>query len=211
MNKYPLAVFTTLLFLLLLSGCDSNSTPTLKPTPKNFVTISGNIDPHMQHPITVIYRATYAAYNPKCKKNIAWFEGIRGLAGHSDIYPANPDDKGNYKVEIPIDKYLSGKCNWKAAWVMYAFTPKIPSTRKKLNNLLWSDSIHFGIKGNSQELPGYPLKTSATLYCNTSNINECKGSSIQGWYVNSVSRNKSYHFIQNIKNSGKRNDSTSIV
>ena len=139
------------LLAVCLSGCGwlmPKHKPKLNSHPKYFVTITGNIEPHMPYPMTIMFKATYAAYHPKCGVWISRFEGVKGLAGHSVYYPAQPNTQGNYQVKIPIDGYLPGKCDWKMAWVMDAFVAKIPPKNDWADIPLWGDMIRFGSKGS---------------------------------------------------------------
>jgi hypothetical protein len=178
--------------------------PKPNPHPKYFVTISGNIEPHMPYPQTLMFRATYGAYNPSCKVWISHLEGVQGIAGHTVYYPAQPNAKGDYKVKIPIDAYKPGKCGWKIAWVMYTTVKHIPPKRDwNDDHLYFGDMIRFAhYKNDPDGLAGYPAYTNATMYCGNyvdPNIG-CKGTELGGGYAKfDVLRNKSYHFIQNIK------------
>ena len=177
------------------------------PHPKYFVTIKGNIQPDMPYPMTTIYKATYAAYNPTCGVWISRFEGVSGLPAKTVFYPARPDKQGNYKIHIPIDAYQLGKCQWKIAWVMQGFVKKIPPKKAWPDIWGWNGMISFGKYGSSNELPSYPAYTNATFYCGHGGIDGCTGTGLIGGYVNSVSRKNNYNFIQNIKaKKEKKND-----
>lgn len=185
-----------------LSGCGwlGHKKPVPNPHPKYFVTITGNIQPHMPYPMTVIYQATYAAYHPSCGVWISRIEGVKGMAGHTVYYPVHPNAQGNFKVHIPIDAYVPGKCNWRIAWIEFSMVPKIPPKDKLDAMRNTADMIRFGSKGNPNELPGYPMSSNATIYCGRGGLDLCTGNSLQGDYTDQVLRTKSYHFIQNIKN-----------
>ena len=188
--------------LLSLSGCQKPKPPkpVPNPHPKYFVTISGNIQPNMSSPQALMFKATYAAYHPECSVDISKFEGVKGMPGHPVYYPVYPDAEGNYKVKIPIDAYLPGKCDWKIAWIMDARNPTIPPKKDWAEKVAWGDMIRFGHVGNPQELPGYLIDGSeGTLYCGYRGFLKCRGHTLQGSYVNSVPRNKSYNIVQNIK------------
>ena len=109
MQKFFLYICPAIAACFFLTSCDSTQ-PKQNLKPKYFVTISGNIEPHMRYPMTVIYKATYAAYNPNCSTMVNRLEGVPGIPGYSDYYPAKTDSDSNYKVKIPIDKFLQGKC-----------------------------------------------------------------------------------------------------
>lgn len=176
--------------------------PIINPQPQYFVTIKGNIQPNMPYPMTVMYRATYGGYNPKCAVHGSWLNmsGLDYMPGKPVYYPIHPDKQGNYIVKIPIDAYLPGKCQWKLAWIMQAFVPKIPPKKEWSDSYLWGDMIGFGKRGNPQESPGYPITTNATFYCGTGGLDKCIGSALQGGYVNQpILRSKNYYFTQNIK------------
>ena len=199
-----LSIALIIIFIAItIMGCNRDLQPKTNPNPKFFVKISGNIKPKMRHPITIMYKATYAAYNKKCDRNISWLEGIKGMSEHSDYYPAQPDIQGNYKIKIPIDRYLPGKCNWKISWITHSFMKKIPQKKFWHRDRLEGDTIRFGNIKNPQELPVYPIKTKATLYCGKGGLEKCTGSTIQGGYTKYVPRNKQYKFIQDITNKRK--------
>lgn len=180
--------------------------PKLNPNPKYYVTISGNIQPHMRYPETLLFRATYGAYKPSCHKTINWLAGVSGMPGKPDYYPVHPDAEGNYVVKIPIDRYLAGQCDWKIAWILSSINPIMPPKKDWPDKTGYSDLIDFGHYGSKTESPGYPVTDNATLYCGKgpSFIN-CSGTGIvTGYSHRDVLRNQSYHFIQNIKSNGDK-------
>jgi hypothetical protein len=150
--------------------------------------------------MTVMFRASYAGYNPKCAVSMGFFDlsGLKGMPSKTAYYPAKPDTKGSYTIKIPIDAYQPGKCNWKIAWVMQAFVKTIPPKKDWTDGVSWGDMIRFGNKHNPQELPGFPFEMKGTSYCGKGGADYCTGG-LAGDYVDFVSRRKSYHFIQNIK------------
>lgn len=184
--------------------CEKNSSYKdliVNPTPKYFVTIKGNIEPHMPYPMTVMFRASYAAYNPKCAVKQGWLSasGLSAMPAKNVIYSAKPDKQGNYVIKIPIDAYQTGSCDWKIAWIMYAFKKKTSSFFFKRQKPLWGDMIRFGKKGVKNELPGFPIDTNATAFCGSDGRVNCLGAELSGWYRDSVPRHMSYQFIQNIQ------------
>ena len=187
-------------------------TPRANAHPKYYVTIHGNIEPHMPYPQVPMYKATYAAYNPNCGVWISRLEGVSGMAAKNAYYPVYPDAKGNYEVRIPIDQYALGRCEWKIAWVMQDFMKKIPAKKDWPDIWDWGDMIRFGSNGNPNEMPGYPLTSHATSFCGKRGEEYCTGNDLAGWYVNFVSRQKNYSFIQNIKNkTEKKNDNNPFL
>ena len=202
---YGLSSITAVIAILwgIHAYADYQSAPKLNPHPKYFVTISGNIEPNMPYPQTLVFRATYGAYHPDCRVWISHFEGVSGISGHTVYYPVKPNDKGDYRIDIPIDAYQPGKCDWKMAWVMYTTTAQLPPRKDWDDELRFGDLIDFGHFDSSDELPGLPAYTNATMYCGKV-INPdmgCEGTELGGGYAKfDVLRNRSYHFIQNIKN-----------
>lgn len=207
-KKYRVVIITGLLSFIGLSASvkyyyyhkhQKVVTPILNPHPKYFVHITGNIQPHMRYPMTVKFRASYAGYDPSCQVWVNELEGIPGLPAHHTVYAAHPDAKGNYSINIPIDKYKLGKCQWKMAWIMIKFLAKGVSKKDRLEDGEdWGDMIRFGNENSSDELPAYPDSNHATLYCNKIGFQNCKGDYLSGGYVKSVKRNRSYSFVQNI-------------
>jgi len=203
MSLYKLIII--LLCGLILTACNqqhaTKNEPQLNPHPKYFVTISGTINPHLKHMIYYLLRSTYGAYNPKCKVWVNHFEGVKGIPGHTEYYPAKHDANGHYVVKIPIDRYKPGKCNWKIARISYTFSDNpIPQDKKSVFGR-HGDLIACGHYGHPQELPGIPILNKVSLYhCGSGGFNQCNGNTLSAGYNNSVPRNKSYHFIQDIKN-----------
>jgi hypothetical protein len=171
--------------------------PKLNPHPKYFVTISGNIQPHMRYPMTVKFKAVYAGYHPQCQVWVNKLAGVPGLPAHHKIYAAHPDAKGNYAVRIPIDAYLPGKCQWKMAWVMEAIMSTTPKNKDE-KSWPWFDSIHFG-RFSANELPSFPIHTKALSLCGKGGFEQCTGTDLIPGYTKYVPRETSYHFIQDIK------------
>jgi len=186
------------LSLPLLSACGEheNKKPQLNPHPKYRVIISGNIAPNLKWPMYFGFWATYAAYNPTCKVNVNAFEGVSGQPGHPIFYPVKPDKKGNYQIKIPIDYYLPGQCDWKIAWIDYAYgyhpIPKDKARAGRVGNVM-----QFGNSHNRQSNPAFPLSNSVTLHECNRNLDFC-GNTLTGDNAKEVSRKRSYHFIQNV-------------
>ena len=175
-------------------------TPRVNAHPKYYVTIHGNIEPHMPYPQVPMYKATYAAYNPNCGVWISRLEGVSGMAAKNAYYPVYPDAKGNYEVRIPIDQYALGRCEWKIEGIMYTFVSIIPRVNNWSKIWAWADMIRFGKNGNPNELPIFPISVHATARCGKDGSVNCIGSEVQGDYADYVPREKNYSFIQNIKN-----------
>jgi len=187
------------LSLPLLSGCGQHEKkePQVNPHPKYRVIISGNIAPNLKWPMYFGFWATYAAYNPKCKVDVNAFEGVSGQPGHPIFYPVKPDKKGDYQIKIPIDYYLPGKCDWKIAWIDYAYGyHPIPKNKDDADSV--GTAIQFGNRDSGQENPAFPLSNSVTLHECGRNLDFC-GDSLAAGYTKRVSRKRSYHFIQNVK------------
>lgn len=190
---------------LALAACNQQHStkdePQLNPHPKYFVTISGTINPHLKHRIYYLLRSTYGAYNPKCTVWVNHFEGVKGIPGHTEYYSAKPDANGHYVVKIPIDHYKPGKCNWKIAGISYTFLDNpIPKDKSKVYGG-YGGIISFGHYGHPQELPAKPILNKVSLFhCSSGGINQCDGYTLFPGYEKSVPRNKSYHFIQDVKN-----------
>lgn len=180
--------------------------PKPNPNPKYFVIVSGNIEPHMPYPQTIMLRATYAGYNPQCKQHVSMFNasGLSYMPAKSVVYAAKPNKQGDYEIKVPIDAYQLGKCDWKIAWVMEGNIAKVPPKNKWHDLDIWSDMIRFAhYKHDPDGIAGYPVSTTATLYCGKIIDPDmgCDGTALVGGYAKfNVLRNKSYHFIQNIKN-----------
>jgi hypothetical protein len=204
-KKHAIWITCAILVVLLFAGLHywhiHERQPIANPHPKYFVTIKGNIQPHMPYPMTVMFRASYAAYNPKCAVQGSWFNlsGLDYMPGKPVYYPAKPNAQGDYVIKIPIDAYKPGKCDWKIAWVMYSFVKKIPFRFNWSRTPSWGDMIRFGKKGDPQELPLFPASMRANVFCGSDGRVNCSGTELGGWYVKSVLRSKSYLFIQNIK------------
>ena len=164
---------------------------------KYFVTISGNISPHLKKPMYLGFWAQYAAYNPKCSTWVNWFAGVKGMPAKTVFYPALPNSKGDYVIKIPIDKYRAGRCDWKMVGVLYNVRFHSLSPKLSLNEA--GDMMRFGDKAKG-DLPFAPVSQKETL-SNCTNLNAiggCKGGILLSGYKDRVIRNLQYHFVQNI-------------
>ena len=200
-----IGVIVLMMGMMLLSGCFKHKEkyrPVLNPHPKYFVTIKGNIQPHMPYPVALFFRATYSANNPACEETTNWLEGIKGMPAKNHYYYIKPNKQGNYKIHIPIDKYVLGHCQWKIAEINVAFTK--PSTIKgQPQNAKFGDMIRFGNKNSHYETPILPDNKINTLIWNPNGFVASKGGDLSGWYVDHVFRNVNYEYTQNIKAESK--------
>ncbi len=179
--------------------------PHKKAHPRYFVTISGNISPHLSKPIYLGYWAHYAAYNPKCGEWINWVEGVKGMPARTHFYPAKPNKSEDYVIKVPIDQYKAGRCDWKIEGIDMTMSFKKISSSISDNWWNWQ-IIVFGAKPKS--LPGLPYNKNWTATLNSNDcikkgFNNC-GDALGATYASSsVLRNKNYHFIQNISGDDK--------
>lgn len=212
-HKITLSIFVIIATIILLwAAADQwqayKAKPQLNPHPKYFVTLTGNIEKHMPYPMTIMYKATYAAYAPTCGEWISRLEGVQGLAAKNFYYPVKVNQQGNYTVRIPIDKYIPGKCNWKMAWVMLAYVNHLPPRKDWPYTPTWGDMIRFGKEGNPNELPGQPFKNKGNAYCGKKGSDYCTGDQLAGWYSKYVPREKNYNYVLNMKSKRNQHDRT---
>ena len=173
--------------------------PTVNPTPKYFVTISGNIDPKMKKPIYMGFWASYAGYNDKCQVVANKFEGVVAMPGKTDFYPAITDKQGNYTVKIPIDKYVKEPCDWKIVYIDYSDGRNIISPNKN-KAPGYSTLMQFGNRITENANPGYPYDhPNATAYHCSDDLDWCSGYGLIASYNDSTPRDRNYDFTQNYK------------
>ena len=173
--------------------------PTINPTPKYFVTISGNIDPKMKKPIYMGFWVSYGGYNKECSSIPNKWSGISYMPGKVDFYSAKPNKKGDYTVKIPIDRYKKGKCDWKIAYIdtgdAYRRINKNRASAKEISTLM-----QFGNRKNENANPGQPTKYSnVTAYNCSRDLRWCDGDRLSAGYTDNVPRHKNYHFEQSYK------------
>ncbi len=178
--------------------------PHKKAHPRYFVTISGNISPHLSKPIYLGYWAHYAAYNPKCGEWINWAEGVKGMPARTHFYPAKPNKSGDYVIKVPIDQYKVGRCDWKIDNVdfQYAFQKIKPLYEKSTEPTFL---MRFG--NYKKDYPLFVLNKNlkATLngtQCIKKGLDMCGHILDDGAVHYNIVRTKNYSFIQNI--SGKK-------
>jgi hypothetical protein len=186
---------------IVLSGCSNQNHPKKNPHPKYFVTISGHINPSLSKRIYLGFWARYGAYNPKCSIWINRFEGVKGMPAKTFFFQPKPGVRGDYVINIPIDHYENGQCDWKIAEVDMTASFKYINAKLSKNDWNWQ-VIVFGMK--DEGLPGLPINKNFTA---TLDSNQCfkRGFSYCGDTLSgapsqfNILRNNSYHFIQNIQ------------
>jgi len=81
--------------------------PILNLHPKNFITISGKIDPRLNGAIIAIYETE----NEKCFIVTNVLEGANYPRQTQFIYPIKTKNH-TYSLKLPVDKLLAGQCKW---------------------------------------------------------------------------------------------------
>lgn len=107
-------IFWIAVFCCFLVGCSDNDKPQLNPQHKVFFTISGKISPEFKGHKYLTFAQTYVSINPKCDHEGNILAGLKESQVRTDYYPVKTNANGNYKIKIPLDKYLPGKCGWRA-------------------------------------------------------------------------------------------------
>ena len=107
----------TLLHLLMISGLMFAITgcaelPVLNPHPKYFLTIKGYISPELKNKVHLKFIQDTATDADACLRTTNVLAGMKEGYAKTDTYSVSPDEKGQYKITIPIDKYKKGKCEW---------------------------------------------------------------------------------------------------
>lgn len=91
--------------------------PHLNPNPQYYMVIKGHVAPELVGKVQLKWRATYSSTIKACDKTYNWFEGVDGWRWVTDYFTARVDERGDYLVKIPLDKYRPGFCRWQIASV----------------------------------------------------------------------------------------------
>jgi len=109
-----------LILTLSLTGCASVANePQLNPHPKHFLTIEGVVSPKLEGKTNMSFVQVYAGPNSKCLKTVNALAGIQEVPTQTVDYKPKFDNQGKYIVKIPLDKYLSGRCDWAPARLLF--------------------------------------------------------------------------------------------
>ena len=93
--------------------------PVVNPHPQYFVTVSGHIDPQFAKAVHLSWQTTAWTKNPKCQVTINKFEGVVDERYQEQVYPVKVDKQGYYHINIPIDHYLPGYCDWRMRLISF--------------------------------------------------------------------------------------------
>lgn len=110
-----------LIVLILVAGYSLfhyiRYSPHRNPNPKYFVTIKGTVSPGLQDKIR--FYMSYATSAERCEH-----QGFNYSYGKSKSINIKPqfNNKNEYSIVLPLDKYKSGWCNWSANNFGYYFT-----------------------------------------------------------------------------------------
>jgi len=146
------------------------STPSINKQANKWITISGHIDPGL----VVKLGASYYTQNPKCKDG---FEGEPGPPFFPRVYnyfvTTKPNSHGDYSIQLPLDKYLSGYCQWQVSDINYQVS--FADEKKKITP---SSDYVFAFQKNGQRLKknafvDYQCQNISDVYisCNPTNSN----------------------------------------
>ncbi len=108
-----ITIFIVAIFLIsgiiayILQHRNDSYKPVINPNPKQFITISGKIDPRISGKII----ATYQNSNRKCFVTTNWLEVGPEPRTKEFTYPIKTNNK--YSLKLPVDEILKGKCGWK--------------------------------------------------------------------------------------------------
>jgi len=89
--------------------------PVKNPHPVEYITLHGHIDKGLRVKLSAFYETT----NPSCQHYVDIAEGALAARDTEVLVKAKPDDKGNYKLKLPLDAYKSGICKWEINSIVY--------------------------------------------------------------------------------------------
>lgn len=133
-------IFWMAIFCCFLVGCSNKEKPVINPHPKVFYTISGVISPEFKGHKYLTFAQTYVSTNPKCDHEGNILAGLKESQVRTDYYPVNTNANGNYKIKIPLDKYLPGECEWRAYQI---FRIRTDSPKVNLESVAWNGLVTF--------------------------------------------------------------------
>jgi len=92
----------------------------LNPSPNYFMTVKGHIDPALVDRINLKWVVTYRNDNPKCQLTTSWIEGADADRNQSVSYKPTLSEKGDFKLQLPLDLYQPGYCKWVLQDISYS-------------------------------------------------------------------------------------------
>ena len=124
--------------LLVLVGCGQklNVKPQLNPHPKSHLIVEGYIAPSLRHTIKLKWGITYIAHSPKCLMRTKGLK-INMPLPHTFYYHPVVSRSGHFKLSIPLDLLIPGKCQWRFYALYYpilVFDQHGRQVREVLNN-----------------------------------------------------------------------------
>ncbi len=108
-------VAVTLFSMTGVAQATLHEQPVLNPAPKHFLTLKGRIDPQLKGKIHLQFVQSYVAMNKDCMQYINRFEGVLGHPVKDIVFTPKLDERGNYSLLIPLDKYVYGRCHWQSS------------------------------------------------------------------------------------------------
>ncbi len=157
---YPLRVLTAGVALLIvgLAGCSrpnvrpgSADYPHVNPTPRRWILIHGAEDPALH----LRFSTGWISNDSRCYQT----NGLQGATGpYTASMPLPVKRTGaTYSLRVPIDGYLSGRCNWRFTGIGFG-----PADN--------GESILLATPGRRLLPPGKSVNESLVLRCRTSEI-----------------------------------------
>jgi hypothetical protein len=120
-----LNTFVLSLLAVLLCSCsqpakeDPRFKAVLNPTPHYFITYKGFIDPSLNHLVKLTILTVYNTTHPDCEIDTNQLAGV-SVPREQLLYTyVTPDANGRFSYQVPLDKYLTGYCNWVVSWTNY--------------------------------------------------------------------------------------------
>ena len=153
MKRYSLLIAVSMLIVFL--GCwyvyqhkSLSIKPKLHAHPKYFLLAHGHIAPSLLDAVALRWTAIYASNNPKCqyyKSPGAKSAGVYSLRQVVTTWKSRANNKGDYQLSIPLDKYLPGYCQWSilgvyvrvnagGRWFVASFNQQARNSQTSLSN-----------------------------------------------------------------------------
>ena len=100
--------------VLLLVGCQKklNTKPKINPQTRSHLIVDGYIAPSLRHTIKLKWGITYITHNPQCPMQVKSL-GINMPIPYRVTYHPKISSSGHFKLTIPLDLLVPGKCQWR--------------------------------------------------------------------------------------------------
>jgi hypothetical protein len=193
--------------LLCFSACSNSQIasntgkykPIINTHPRYFVSVSGHIDPQINHSIQLKLVARYTSTLKACDIDHDKFEGIVNWRWRDVVFEPVRDQAGDYYIKIPLDYYRPGYCHWSVASIN-DFSGILSTPESTLMTFAPCGNSATCITNKTKITNLYKHKAIYNNYCHESGSGEVKCSPGKSTFFSdgsSVPRNQNYQFIQN--------------